>query len=723
MSGRFMMAGLLMTVGLAVSSTALGADGVPFLSREQLSALVDRVEAEQSGRPYIVAKTAMFKAVLAHARPLAGADDVFVDRIADGDLLIRKRDERCRAFGRRTPGLEETVPWLKGTDGAFVSQLDPSHTCPDWESVLSLGFTGLARRARTRLETAKTERERVFLTCVAEVYEAASPFCLRWAAQAESCGASACAAVLREIAAHPPRTLREALQTMLVYDRMQEVEGDYVRTQGLFDRLYIRFYRDDLAAGRETRESAKALVRAVYDKFYLQAHPNGKNIAFGGYGRDGKAVWNELTEIGFELHRELNRINPKLTFRYGEKTPDWQLQKVCACLAAGRTAVVFYNDDIGRQAFLRRGKTAEDVADIVLVGCYEPAIMGRETIASMGGWFNMAKPLEAVFNDGKSFAGYRIGPDCPLPADADGFEREYLRQLAAIAAHMLDCTRLYEQNGRELNPSPVFSGSLRDCIESARDAYDGGCRYNQTGVMCAGIGTVADSLAAIRYLVDERKLVTMAELGEILRANWAGHEELRLIARNAAPKWGNNDDRADQPGKRVYDSLSALVNATPNGHGGTFQAGFWSIDDDIRLGRLTAATPEGRRLGEPLSRNNVATAGCGKEGVTALVLTNAKMDQANAPDGYILDIIMPACKGAAEAEGAQRICAILRTFGETGGQSVHFNVFDSEMLRDAQKHPERYEDLQVRVCGWNVRWNDLSKLEQDHFIRTAAAQE
>ena len=695
--------------------------GFPGLNGKDLRALLDRIEAAHANEPYVVAKREMFKAFLENCRPLVLPNDMFVDMVADSSLLRQKRNERCRAFGQRTPGLEETVNWLTLTRGTFFSHLDPSHTCPDWESILSLGLTGLAERARRRLETAADEKSRLFLASVAEVYEAASKFCLRWADAADLAGAKACAGVLRELAAHEPRTFREALQLMLVYDRLQEIEGPDVRSQGLFDRLYVRYYRDDLAAGRETRESAKALVKAVYDKFFSQGHPNGKNIAFGGYDRAGAPVWNELSEIGFELHHELNRVNPKLTYRYGSRTPDAQLLTVCRCLAAGRTAVVFFNDDVGREMFARRGKVDGDWADAVLIGCYEPGIMGREVIASMGGWLNLVRPLEAVFNNGRGFDGYPIGPACAVPADVAGLEAEYRRQLEAVIRRMLRCTTTYERHGWELNPTPLFSGCQRTCVESGRDAYDGGCKYNQTGVMCAGIGTVADSFAAVRWLVEETRLVTMAELGEILKANWQGREDLRLKARHAAPKWGNNDDRADLFGKRTYEFVTKLVNSTPNGHGGTFQAGFWSIDDDIRFGRFTGATPEGRKSGETLSRNNVATAGCGKEGATALVLTNAKLDQAESPDGFVLDVILPSSAKPDDAAAA-RIAAFVRTFAAHGGQTIHFNVFDSKTLRDAQAHPEKYEDLQVRVCGWNARWNDLSKLEQDHFIATAEAQ-
>ncbi len=696
--------------------------GFPGLNTAALRVLIDQTEIAESGKPYVVAKTKMLKAFFENCRPLVLPSDVFVDMVADSSLLAAKRDVRFRSFAQKTPGLEDTANWWHLTKGTFVSHLDPSHTCPDWESVLTLGFTGLAERARGRLSTAASERERVFLSCVVETYEAIAAFCRRWADAADQRGAKECADVLRELAVHEPRTFREALQMMLVYDRVQEIEGDYVRSQGLFDRLYIRFYKADLAAGRETRASAKALMRALYDKFFLQGHPNCKNFGFGGYDRSGVAVWNELTELGFELHYELNRVTPKLTYRYGAKTPDGQLAKVCRCLAAGRTSVVFFNDDVGREMFAKRGKVDGDAADAVLIGCYEPGIMGREVIASMGGWLNMVRPLEAVFNGGFGFDGYPIGPMCQLPENADDFEREYLRQLESIAKRMLRCTTTYERNGGELNPSPVFSGGLRDCIAKGRDAYDGGCKYNQTGVMCAGLATVADSIAAVRWLVDEQKLVSMSELGDILKNNWKGHEDLRLRVRRAAPKWGNNDDHVDCIGKRVSDFLAKLVNSTPNGHGGTFQAGFWSIDDDIRFGKYTGATPEGRMTGDAISRNNSATAGCGREGSSALILSATKLDQTNSPDGFILDVILPT-SGDSLDKTAVRIADCIRVFAAKGGQTIHFNIFDSQTLREAQRHPERYEDLPVRVCGRNVRWNDLSREEQDHFIATAAAQE
>ena len=682
-------------------------------TRDQLGRRFDAIGRENAAKPYIVTRAKRLAALFDHVQLAVNTNDLFVHWHPNTTILPSCIWGRANSIAGR--GL-----WT--VRGAFTSSFDVSHACPDWQSVLALGPKGLADRARKRRATAKTDEERLFLDCVAEVYDALARECVRWADFAEAKGMREVAAVLRENAAHPPRTFREALQWALVYDRAQEAEGEDVRSQGIFDRLYIDFYRADLAAGRETRESAKRLVADWYTRLWTQQHPNNKNITFGGYDAKGEPVWNELTEMGFEVFRELGRVNPKLTYRFGRKTPREQLEKVTRCLAEGKTSIVFACEETLGEMFRRRGKEARDIADYVLVGCYEPGIGGREIVSSMAGDLNLAKPLEAVFNGGCAFGGERIGPACELPRDGDAFEREYLRQVRSAITNMLTQTRAIESHWHEINPAPLFSGSFRDCIDRATDYSQGGCRYNSSGIDCVGLGTVADSLAAVRYLVDEQKLVTMAELGQILKDNWKGQEKLRLTARRAAPKWGNNDDRADLAAKRVYETVAREINATPNGHGGHYQAGFWSIFNDRRCGGRTAATPEGRHSGWTLSRNNVATAGCGREGASGVIHSNLKLDLADSPNGHILDIILPASI-ARNPTAAADIAAIISTYFEKGGQCLHLNCFDSKTLREAKAHPERFPDLQVRVCGWNVRWADLSPDDQNHFIATAEAQE
>ena len=691
------------------------------LARAALGQRLDEIERETADRPMIVTRAKSLAMMFDNVRLAVNTNDLFVHWHPDGSLLPLRKIKREKAYVARSPGLRDVVPAMNRI-GAFKSKLDTSHTCPDWQSIIELGPTGLAERARRRKTTARTGEERIFLDCVAEVYEALSRECLRWAAFAELKGMKDVAAVLRENAAHEPRTFREALQWALVYDRAQEAEGEDVRSQGIFDRLFLKYYRDDIAAGRETRESAKRLMADFYTRFHSQQHPNNKNITFGGYDQDGEPVWNELTELGFEVFRELGRICPKLTYRFGAKTPRWQIEKVSQCIAEGKNSIVFACEETMAETFKRRGKSAEDICDYVLVGCYEPGICGREVVASMSLDVNLAKPLEAVFNSGKTFDGVRIGPDCELPNDGAEFEREYLRQLDAMLVTALESTRTLERHWYDLNPAPFHSGAFRDCIANARDYSQGGCKYNSSGVDCSGLGTVADSLAAVHYLVDEKKLVTMEELRDALIADWKGRDELRLRAMRQAPKWGNNNDRVDVVAKRVYDALVKRINATPNGHGGFFQAGLWSIDLDVPFGKRTEATPDGRHRGDGISRNNVATAGCGREGPLALMHSNLKLDLAESPDGHIMDIILPMSV-AKRTTAAEDIATVLATYFKRGGQCLHLNCFDSALLREATAHPEKYPDLQVRVCGWNVRWNDLSPQEKRHFIATAEAQE
>ena len=691
------------------------------LPRAELERRLDEIERETEGKPEIVVRAKSLAMMFDNVRLAVNTNDLFVHWHPDSSLLPLRKIRREKEFVTRSQSLRELIPGMSRV-GAFKSKLDTSHTCPDWQSIIELGPKGLAQRARLRRETARTDDERKFLDCVVEVYEALSRECLRWAAFAEQKGMTEVAAVLRKNAVREPRTFREALQWALVYDRAQEAEGEDVRSQGMFDRLFLKYYRGDIAAGRETRESAKRLMVDFYTRFHSQQHPNNKNITFGGYGPDGEPVWNELTELGFEVFRELGRINPKLTYRFGAKTPRWQIEKVSQCIAEGKNSIVFACEETIAEMFKRRGKSVEDICDYVLVGCYEPGICGREVVASMSLDVNLAKPLEAVFNSGKTFDGVRIGPDCELPNDGVEFEREYLRQLDAMLVTALESTRTLEQHWYELNPAPLHSGAFRDCIANARDYSQGGCKYNSSGVDCSGLGTVADSLAAVHYLVDEKKLVTLQELRDALIAEWKGSEELRLRAMRQAPKWGNNNDRVDVVAKRVYDALVNRINTTHNGHGGFFQAGLWSINLDMQFGKRTAATPDGRRRGDALSRNNVATAGCGKEGPLALMHSNLKLDLAESPDGHIMDVILPLSV-ARRPTAAQDIATILATYFKNGGQCIHLNCFDSALLREATAHPEKYPDLQVRVCGWNVKWNDLSPQEKRHFIATTEALE
>lgn len=693
------------------------------LSPEELEKLADRCFESHRGEPLILTKAAIFELILTKARIGVDPADWFADHLQSGNVMNKYQGLRKAEGYRKLPSDCEDASSLYPETGTGYAALDLSHTSPDWKSVLELGPTGLRDRALHAQKSAETEEQRIFYTAVAVIFDAMRKFIERLAEEAERVGAERVSGTLRAIAHRPPETFQEALQLSLLYDTCQELEGEPVRSQGLFDRLFLPFYRHDLQNGILTRDQAKELLKFFWTKFYAQGHPNGKNFGFGGLEFPGNDTTNELTELGFEVYRELNTINPKLTFRVSKKTPDFILRRVAECIQAGITGFVFANEETAREMFRKRGKEPRDIYDFIFVGCYEPAIMGREISCTMAGTYNLLKPVELLFHNGNDpRTGAAVGLPCPLPRNSQELEAAYFRQLTHQLTRIMERGKLYEKIWPEVNPSPLLSGTMPECIRKGRDISDSGTKYNTSGIMCAGIGSAADALAAVEYLVFERNLCSMTELKNALDNNWNGYETLRLEALNHAPKWGISDPSADAIARRITEHTANLINHTPNTRGGTFQMGLWSIDQDRTLGSKTGATPDGRLSGAPLSRNTGSTTGMDRRGITALMNSAMKLDHSEFPDGSVLDIMLHP-SAVSGKEGPDIITSLIRTFFAGGGLAIQFNILSAEDLKQAQKEPEKYSNLQVRVCGWNNRFILLSPEEQALFIAKAEAGE
>ena len=688
----------------------------------KLESEMESYYAQNASRPFILVRAELMDFLLQHCRIAIDPEDWFVDHM-EGRHLIRVLQKRKLQEAQEAlpPEVQNTVANYIKT-GTFVSALDLTHTSPDWSDILLLGPSGLRDRAENALKTAKDEEAVLFYKAAAVAFEAVRKLILRFASLAEKRNAVQQMTALRAIAERPPETLQEALQLALIYDTCQEIEGEPVRSQGMFDRLFIRFYRHDIEHGILDREQAKELLKFFWTKFYAQMHPNGKNICFGGLSAPGVDACNELTALCFEIHRELDRINPKLSFRVHKNTPDDILLQVTDCGRSGRTAIVFNNEELAFEMFRRRGKEEKDLYNYVLIGCYEPAIMGREMCCSMMAWGNFVKPLEAVFNNGCSFDGIRIGPECSLPSNYSEMETEYLRQLDHVLITAMEAAKAFERQWPRTNPSPLLSGTMEACIQSGRDVSNGGTRYNSSGVMCAGLGTVTDSLAAVRFLVEERKLCTIEQLADALKKNWKGYENLRLIVQKKAPKFGCGIPEADDIARKIFDAAVKRINSTPNTRGGYFQMGLWSIDHNFTFGKTIAATPDGRFAGDPLSRNTGGSIGMEKNGVTALMRSVASLDLAECPDGSVLDVMLHPSTVSGSG-GAGVIAGLIRSFFAAGGLTVQFNILNADDLKKAQKDPEKYSDVQVRVCGWNSKFVNLSLEEQNAFIAQAEVRQ
>ncbi len=650
--------------------------------------------------PRIRTKAAVLAFLLENAR--IGVDDYdwFADHIGTGGIIWKLQNEWRREAGKDLPRRTALG------HPAGVANLDLSHTSPDWRNVLRYGPAGIRDRAVSALKAAADDEAREFYAAVATVYSAFCKYILRLAAEAERNGAVRVIEAMKALAVRPARTFQEALQISYLYNQVQELDGVYVRSQGHFDQLYLDYYRRDVAEGRLTREQAKELIAFYFEKYLAQHFGAGNNICFGGWKPDGSDVCNELTELAFEVFAERKAVDPKLSLRLNPHTPDKHLLAAAECVRNGQTGIVFANDEVAYRMFRRAGKAEDELIDFLPIGCYEPAIMGRELSCTMSALINMPRILEYVFT----------GLDSP--ASISEVETRYRKILTGVVDETLAETRRWEERWKQVNPSPVISGTMDSCFAKGRDVSNAGAKYSTSGVMCAGLGTVADSLAAINHLVFESGICTWDELRRCLANNWDGAENLRLLAQRRAPKWGNDNRVADDFAVGLANYTAELINRTPNQRGGRFQMGCWSIDYSVTFGRETKATPDGRRNGDPISKNLGAAIGRDTCGVTSLINSAAKLDHAAFADGSVLDLMLhpSVVRGA---EGPRVIADLIKTYFKSGGMFIQFNVFDAEALKDARRQPEKYASLQVRVCGWNARFVDLSPEMQECFIAEA----
>ena len=706
------------------------------LSPEALKRGADLLIGKLTGCPKPLIKAELFKYVLSNARIAVDPKDLYQARLQHGDIVREQRrvwqlqiDETVMASGCAEGALARSL-------GAFFAGVDFGHTSPDWDAILRLGVSGLLeriRKTRQRKQAAGSlsEEERNFYDASEIVYGAVIEFILRLADGAEKMARqneselermTKCAENLKNIASRPPKTLHEALQLGLIYYDLQEIEGEMVRSQGGFDRLYYRFYQADLDGGFYTDDQEREVVRYYFYNLNNHRNLNDEPFCLSGLLEDGSDATNPLTYIALEIYDELNVPYIKIQLRLHSGTPIDLIRRAIVSIRNGKSSLLFINDEQVIPSLVKTGVTEAEARNYLAIGCYEPAVMGLEVPCTLNAMINMAKAVElAIFNGVDPLTGTQLGPktgDCDTFSNYDEFYTAVQEQLAFMIKTAMKIIVDYEGYYMEINPSPLFSGTLADCVEKGCDAYAGGARYNNSSIVFACLGSAVDSLCAVRDVVYRQHEVSLVEFAVILKNNWACSDSLRLKALGSHEKWGNNKPGPDSVARNLTDFVSGIVNNKPNARGGVFKSGLWSINHYINMGDKTGATPDGRLAHAPLSKNVCPVTAMDREGVTALINSALKIDFTNFANGSVLDIMLHPTAVQGE-DGLEAMLCLVNTFFRHGGYTIHGNVFDANTLKNAQNEPEKYANLQVRVCGWNTYFVNLSKAEQDEFIKQA----
>lgn len=605
---------------------------------------------------------------------------------------------------------------------AYNAGMDFGHTCPEWNNILTLGIVGLRQRAVDyAAKEGITAEQKKFYNNVVKVYDAGIRYMGRAAEAAEAAGKTEMAQGIRNLMKDKPQNLFEAIQTLIIYYLFQHtVESTLLRTFWRLDQILYPFYK---------KETDQEYVKALLDDFMICLNtmdPEAANMPFaiGGLDRDGNNVVNEMSYLLLDAYQRAENHNIKVHLMCSKVTPRDLISKALDGVRNGDNSMLFISDETVIKSLVNIGATVEDARNYSIYGCYETGAYD-EMACSGACKLNIPKALEVTLYRGvDGLTGKIIGIE--HNHSFDSFEDVFAAFEEQLLQYCEGVRRLSdnnERNAKRLHFAPFFSSNFDRTMEFGGDIYAyNTAKYNNTSVVCVGLATVVDSLAAIRRLVFEDKTHTMDELIEILRNNWEGHEALRLTIKNKFPKYGQADPVTDELAKRVVKVLDKGINNQPNTKGGVYRMGVFSITWRWDLGKKTGATADGRLAGDTLSLNTGANFGATKQGATAHLISVAGIGNEMTPDGSICDIDLHSSAVAGE-NGLNAMLAALETYFEMGGFAVHYNVLDLETLKAARENPDLYPDLQVRLCGWNTLFSGLKDYEKDEFIARAAEGE
>lgn len=541
------------------------------------------------------------------------------------------------------------------------------------------------------------------------------------------------AGVCRRVPARAPENFWEAVQMywFVHLGTITELNGWDAMSPGHLDQHLAPFYEKGLAEGTLTRDKAKELLACMWikvnntpapPKVGVTAAESGTyndftNINLAGLMADGSDGSNEVTYICLELFDELRLLQPQGNIQVSERTPDRVIRAAAKVFRNGMGYPSVFNADMVIQEQIRVGKTLEDARQGGTSGCIETGCSGKEAYL-LHGYLNTPKLLEYALTNGVDLmSGRQVSIRSGDPSSFRTFDDLYAafeKQLGyAVSVKIKVDNYLRYQYSREM-AAPFLSCVIRDCIKNGRDYYNGGPRYNSDYIQCCGIGTVTDSLSAIKKHIYGDAAYSLAEVIGALEKDWEGKEDMRLTMWNKTPFFGNDDDRADSLMRRVYGSLFDAIDGRRSILGPTYHINMLSTTCHNYFGQKLGATANGRFAGTPESDGTSPSHGADRKGPTAVVKSLGKMDQVKSGGTLLNQRFLPSA--LAGDAGIEAVKTLIRTYFKLGGHHIQFNVVDEATLRDAQRSPEQYRGLLVRVAGYSDYFVDLDAYQQEEII-------
>lgn len=629
------------------------------------------------------------------------------------------------------------------------------HTSVDYERVLTKGLSGIRLEVEDKLRSlVLANAEEIdkfhFLTAVGIVLDGAEIFARRYAELAKSLAEKATGSRKEElqkisdtcfrVPLHPARSFHEGLQSIWFTYLVLMLEAPATGVGFLrADQYLYPLYERDVREGRITPEQAVELIKLLYIKTngLVLPYPTqvarifaglciGAGFTLGGLTPDGQDAVNELSYLFLEAEKEVALNTEDLVIRVHRKTPEKFVMKACELAKVLRGKVKFLSDETTIEQLLQDGKPVDYARDYAVVGCHIPTVAGR-SLDAPGGMVNLPLFLELALNNGVCrMTGEQMGPQTGDARQFKSYEEVWAAFKTQLEA-LLPITLLFRNVDKEVfaesAPNPFHSALYRSCIERSTDVTRGGTSpYMSFAVGLSGAPNVGDSLAAIKRAVFEEKKISMAMLLSALEKNFEGEERV-LHALQAAPKFGNDDNYVDTIvndvltlGSKTAAKYRGFAGATSNVSGGTVTA-------NIPLGYVVGALPDGRRSGEPISEGGISPyQGRNVSGPAATMASIAKLNHARLTNGSVLNMRFTPDALKDETK-TRKLASMIRTYCETGGALVQFNIVSTDTLRDAQRSPEKYKDLLVRVATYSAYFVELSPELQNDIIARMEFQE